>query len=182
MLTLHLQQFIFFSSCTRLQGLNFRLIRWLVGLLDNLPHKRACDYNYNNDNNNNNNNNNSGDNCKDNNNDNSVTNQVNNQSLMPLTDVIQLTLTLKMTTAEIVEASVIVNNSPIQDYAHTEDHTQPTYGDVTRDDSQRRCLGQHSVAMLEQCCNHSKQSRNNVATLCCAKNHSCKSSHVTSPL
>ena len=36
-------------------------------------------------------------------------------------------------------------------------------GDVTR------FLAQHSVAMLGQCCNHSKQCRNNVATLCCAK-------------
>ena len=54
-------------------------------------------------------------------------------------------------------------------------------GDVTRDDSQRRFLAQHSVAMLEQCCNHSKQCRNNVATLCCAKNRRCKSSRVTSP-
>ena len=36
--------------------------------------------------------------------------------------------------------------------------------------------------MLEQCCNHSKQCRNNAATLCCAKNRLCKSSLVTSPL
>ena len=36
-------------------------------------------------------------------------------------------------------------------------------GDVTEDDSQRRFLAQHSAAMLEQCCNHSKQCRNNVA-------------------
>ena len=43
-------------------------------------------------------------------------------------------------------------------------------------------LAQHSVAMLEQCCNHSKQCRNNVATLCCAKNRRCESSRVTSPL
>ena len=42
-------------------------------------------------------------------------------------------------------------------------------GDVTRDDSQRRLLAQHSVAMLEQCCNQSKQCRNNVTTLFCAK-------------
>ena len=28
-------------------------------------------------------------------------------------------------------------------------------GDITREDSQRRFLVQHSVAMLEQCCNHS---------------------------
>ena len=30
-------------------------------------------------------------------------------------------------------------------------------GDVIRDDLQRRFLAQHSVAMLEQCGNHSKQ-------------------------
>ena len=36
--------------------------------------------------------------------------------------------------------------------------------------------------MLEQCCNYFKQSRNNVAMLCCAKNRCCESSCVTSPL
>ena len=51
-------------------------------------------------------------------------------------------------------------------------------GDVTRNDSQRRVLAQHGVAMLEQCCNHSKQCRNNDATLCCAKNRRCESSRV----
>ena len=36
--------------------------------------------------------------------------------------------TLKMTTSQVVEMSVIVNNnSPIQDYVHRDDHTQPTY-------------------------------------------------------
>ena len=41
--------------------------------------------------------------------------------------VIQLTLTLKMTTAQVVETSVTVNNnSPIQDYVHPDDQTQPT--------------------------------------------------------
>ena len=54
-------------------------------------------------------------------------------------------------------------------------------GDVTQDDSQRRFLALHSVAMLEQCCTYSKQFRNNVATLCCAKNRSCEPSRVTSP-
>ena len=39
----------------------------------------------------------------------------------------QLTLTLKMTTAQAVETSVTVNNSPIQDYVHPEDQTQPTF-------------------------------------------------------
>ena len=42
--------------------------------------------------------------------------------------MIQLTLALKMTTAQFVETSVSVNNnSPIQDYGHPYDHTQPTY-------------------------------------------------------
>ena len=42
--------------------------------------------------------------------------------------MIQLTLTLKMTTAQVVEASVTVNNnSPIQDYVLPDDQTQPTF-------------------------------------------------------
>ena len=41
--------------------------------------------------------------------------------------MIQLTLSLKMTTAQVVERSVTVNNnSPIQDYIHPDDQTQPT--------------------------------------------------------
>ena len=33
-----------------------------------------------------------------------------------------------MTTARVVETSVTVNNnSPIQDFGHQDDHTQPTY-------------------------------------------------------
>ena len=57
-----------------------------------------------------------------------MTNQVNNQSLIQSTDVIQLTLTPKMTTAQVAETSVTVNNnSPIQDYVRPDDHTQPTY-------------------------------------------------------
>ena len=57
-----------------------------------------------------------------------MTNQINNQSIIPSTDVIQLTLTLKMTTAQVVETSVTVNNnSPIQDYVHPDDQTQPTF-------------------------------------------------------
>ena len=38
-----------------------------------------------------------------------------------------LTLTMKMTNAQVVETSVTVNNSPIQDYVHPDNHTQPTY-------------------------------------------------------
>ena len=40
-----------------------------------------------------------------------------------------------------------------------------TKGNVTQDDSQRRFLAQHRVAMLEQCCNYTKQCRNNVVTM-----------------
>ena len=47
-------------------------------------------------------------------------------SLIPSIDVIQLTLTLKLT-IQIVKMSVTVNNSPIQDHVHLDDQTQPTY-------------------------------------------------------
>ena len=57
-----------------------------------------------------------------------MTNRVYNPSITPSTHVIQLTLTLKMTTAQVVETSVTVNNnSPIQDYVHPDDHTQTPY-------------------------------------------------------
>ena len=45
------------------------------------------------------------------------------------TDAIQLTLTLKVTTVQVVETLVTVNNtSPIQDYVHllADDHAQAT--------------------------------------------------------
>ena len=42
--------------------------------------------------------------------------------------MIQLTLTLKMTTAQVVETSVTVNNnSPTQDYALPDEQTQSTF-------------------------------------------------------
>ena len=44
---------------------------------------------------------------------------------------------------------------------------------------QRRFSEQHSVAMLEQCCNHSKQCRNNAVMLCCAKNRCCELCNIT---
>ena len=48
--------------------------------------------------------------------------------IIPSTDVLQLTLTLKMTTAQVVETSVTVNNNnPIQDYVHPDDQTQPLF-------------------------------------------------------
>ena len=57
-----------------------------------------------------------------------MTNQVNNQIWRPSTDVIQVHLTLKMTTAQVIETSVTVNNSPIQDYGdHQDVHIPPTY-------------------------------------------------------
>ena len=42
-------------------------------------------------------------------------------------------------------------------------------------------LAQHSFAILEQCCNHLKRCRNNVATLCGAKNRRRESSRVILP-
>ena len=41
--------------------------------------------------------------------------------------MIQATLTLKVTITQVVETSFTVNNSPIQDYTHPEDHTPPIY-------------------------------------------------------
>ena len=50
---------------------------------------------------------------------------VSEKRIMPSTDEIQLTLTLKMTITQVVETSVTVNNnSPIQDYVHPDDQTQ----------------------------------------------------------
>ena len=57
-----------------------------------------------------------------------MTNKANNQGIIPSTEVIQLTLILKITTAQVVETSVTVNNnSPIQDYVHLDNQTQPTF-------------------------------------------------------
>ena len=38
-------------------------------------------------------------------------------------------------------------------------------GDATQDYLQQQFLGQHSIAILKQCCNHSKQCHNNVTVL-----------------
>ena len=48
-----------------------------------------------------------------------------NQSIIPSTDVIQLALPQKKTTAQAVETSVTVNNSPTKDYIYPDDHAQP---------------------------------------------------------
>ena len=43
-------------------------------------------------------------------------------------NIIKISLTLKMTTAQVVETSITVNNnSPIQDYVQPNDQTQPTF-------------------------------------------------------
>ena len=48
--------------------------------------------------------------------------------VVPTLELVDETLTLKMTTAQVVETSVTVNNnSPIQDYVHPDDQTQPTF-------------------------------------------------------
>ena len=60
--------------------------------------------------------------------------------------------------------------------------TFQTKGDVTRGDSQRRFLAQHSIAALLQHCFEWLQHCSNIARLCCAKNGLCDSSRVTSPL
>ena len=53
---------------------------------------------------------------------------VNTFDLAEVIQLIQLTLTLKMTRAQVVETSVTVNNkSPIQNYVHPDDHTHPPY-------------------------------------------------------
>ena len=76
-------------------------------------------------------------------------NVINNQSIMPSTDVIQLTLTLKMTTAQVVETSVTVNNnSPIQDYVHPDDQTQPFNIDIAiliKGIKIQRLINQHMI-------------------------------------
>ena len=56
-----------------------------------------------------------------------ATQKLNNRSLIPSTSVVQLILTLKMTTAQVVETLVTVNNSPKQNCAHLDDHTPPAY-------------------------------------------------------
>ena len=58
-----------------------------------------------------------------------LTNKINNQNLIPSTDMIQLTLTLTMTTAEVVKMSVPVNNSPFQHYFYPDNHAQLTCRD-----------------------------------------------------
>ena len=81
-----------------------------------------------------------------------ATKQANNQSLISLTNVIQLTLTLKMTTAQVVETSVTAKNSPAQDFVHPNDQYQPTYEMTTEFKPFRAkiiCCPQKGVKMLK---------------------------------
>ena len=54
-----------------------------------------------------------------------LTKQVSNQSSIPSTDVIQLTLTLKIT-PQVIETSVTVKKSSVQDFVHPNEQAQPT--------------------------------------------------------
>ena len=58
-----------------------------------------------------------------------VSNRIVMMMIIPSTYVMQRTLTLKMTTAQVVETSVtaVNKNSPIQDYVYLDDQTQPTF-------------------------------------------------------
>ena len=78
---------------------------------------------------------------------------VNNQSSIPPTDVKQLTLTLKMTTAQVVKTSVNVNKRPLKDYVHPDDHAQPTY-EVTP--------GFKPFTVLYYNCNHHNYNKNSL--------------------
>ena len=51
-------------------------------------------------------------------------------------------------------------------------------GDISRDNSQRRFLAQHSVATLLRHCFEWLQHCSNIAAQCCAKNRRCESSRV----
>ena len=56
-----------------------------------------------------------------------------NKSLIPSTDVmlVQLTLTLRMTTTQVVQTSdTVINNSPIHNYSCLDDRNYATYSAV----------------------------------------------------
>ena len=41
--------------------------------------------------------------------------------------IVRVNVVLNRTTAQVLETSVSVYNSPIQDYVHSNDHAQPTH-------------------------------------------------------
>ena len=78
-----------------------------------------------------------------------MTNQVNSQSIIPSTDVIQLTLSLKMTTAQVVETSVTVNNnSPIHYYVHSDNQTQTTFEKKTLSQTNNTATIKSAIQLL----------------------------------
>ena len=67
--------------------------------------------------------------------------------------MIQITLTLEMTTAQVVETSVAVNNnSPIQDYVHPDDQTQRTYEMTPGGSNPGHIDGRQVLSPLRQPC------------------------------
>ena len=74
--------------------------------------------------------------------------RVNNQSVIQSTQVIKLTLTLTMTTTQVVETSATVNNSPIQDYVHPDDHIFDLIYSFFR---HINCIGWYTKVMTRKC-------------------------------
>ena len=59
---------------------------------------------------------------------------------------------MKMTTAQVVETSVTVNNnSPIQDYVHPDDETQPTFKTNSHRNHTNRIFYQKSFKSIVFC-------------------------------
>ena len=66
--------------------------------------------------------------------------------------VIQLTLTLKMPTAQVVETSVTVNNNtPIQDYVHPDDNSYLSFAVQAGDHLRSRIILGHFGEHLRYC-------------------------------
>ena len=97
----------------------------------------------------------------------------NNQGLTPLT--LAAKLGRKEMFHEILEYQSMVRKHLIKE------KRSPNKGYVTRDDSQRRFLAQHSVTTLLGRCFELLQHCSNIATLRCAKNSRCAPARVTSP-
>ena len=58
---------------------------------------------------------------------------------------------MKMTTAQVVETSVTVNNnSPIQDYVHPDDETQPTFKTNSHRNHTNRIFYQKSFKSIDR--------------------------------
>ena len=71
---------------------------------------------------------------------------------------------------DILSTFLRANRLEILDRIVTWIQVNESYGDVTRDDLQRRFLAQHSVATLSWHCFEWLQHCSSIATLCCGKN------------